>query len=224
MFVMDANEYRRLLSAFHEQVKLLDTNAARVTAKWLHTLDNLLSSGQERNLLFDHLSKVSRTVPAIVILVLERTSLEPLSEARKLIKAAETAVLNEIGRLQKEIRCIDNALMDRGLDIIIGEFMSSVEFVMDYIQLHFNGSTLTAYTCPDVHIAINTIRPTESGYRDTLCNLIGATVERTEIRENDCLRIIFTESRVITISLRPEDAVGPESVEFWSIHGGYWSW
>ena len=224
MFVMDTNEYRRLLSAFHERVRLLDTIAARVTAKWLHTLDSLLTSEQARNLLFDHLSKVSRTVPAIVILVLERTSLEPLSEARILIKAAETSVLNEIGRLQKEICCIDNVLADRGLDIIVGEFMSSVEFVMDYIQLHFNGSTLNAYTCPDVRTAINTLRPTESGYRDALCSLIGATVERTEIRESDCLRIIFTESRAITISLRPEDAVGPESVEFWSRYGGFCTW
>jgi len=39
---------------------------------------------------------------------------------------------------------------------LIGEQLSSVEFVQDYLQLHFDGRTITAYVWPKVFVNIET--------------------------------------------------------------------
>jgi len=221
---MDTSKYRQLLAAFNEQVSSCDSQAGRLTNRWLQSFDTVVSSTPTRFVLMDHLSRVNRSVTAIEILAREQGNLPSIAGAKEVLEATAADLLSEIGRLQKEAQLIDEVIADRGLEMIVGEFMSSVEFVMDYVQLHFNGSALTSFVSPQVHDHGQVFRETEPGYRDTICGLIGAVVTDTEIRLEDVLRITFADSRSITVPLRAEDAVGPECAYFVSATGRWWFW
>jgi hypothetical protein len=221
---MDTSRYRQLLADFSEQVSTCDPQSGRLTSKWLQSFDHLLSFSPARFLLMEHLARVSRSVTAIQILAQEQASLVPLVGASEVLKGTSADLLSEMERLQKEGHRIDEVLTDRGLEGLIGEFMSSVEFVMDYVQLRFNGSALTAFNGLLVHDADQVFCETKPGYRDAICALIGVVVTAVEVREEDFLQITFNESRWITVSLRADDAVGPESAYFTSVSGRWWYW
>jgi hypothetical protein len=221
---MDTSRYRQLLAEFSEQVTICDPQSGRLTNKWLQSFDRLLSLAPVRFLLMEHLSRVSRSVTAIQILAQERASLAPLVGAVEVLKDTSADLLYEMERLQKEGRRIDEVLADRGLEGLVGEFMSSVEFVMDYVQLRFNGSALTAFNGLLVHDAGQVFCETEAGYRDAICALIGVVVSAVEIREEDFIQITFSDSRKIIVPLRADDAVGPESAYLTTTSGRWWYW
>jgi hypothetical protein len=222
--VVNTSRYRQLLAGFNEQVSIRDAQAGRLTSKWLESLDHLSSSTQAKFLLADHLSRVSRSVIAIQILAQERGSPVPLVGAREVLEAITADLLSEIERLLKQARRIDEVLSDRGLEMIVGESLSSVEFVMDYVRLGFNESSLTTFVGPQVQNLDRILSETDPGYRDALCALIGVVVSSTEVREEEVLRITFTDGRAITVSLRAEEAVGPEYAYFTSRSGLWRSW
>jgi hypothetical protein len=224
MFVPDLRDYRRFLSAFSDQIAQYDGKCAQVTKKWLKTLDVLEPSGCSRYLAIDHSQNVARIAPALVILAVDRSSIQPSSEARVKLKAAEEGLLSEIKRLREEMRFVESVLTETGLERLVGEFMSSVEFVMDYLQLRFSDASLTAYRLPDVISDDFTLRPAETGYRDALCGLIGVTVESTKVVEGETLSITFTGGKSLVIPLSNADGSCPETVEFWARFGGFWSW
>jgi hypothetical protein len=221
---METSRYRQLLATFNEQVSQHDSQAGRLTNKWLQSFDVLTSSTPTRFMLTSHMARVGRSVTAIEIIAREQGSLPPLAGAREVLEATAADLRSEIARLQKEARQIDEVLADRGLEMIVGEFMSSVEFVMDYVQLGFNGSTLTSFVGPRVHDHGQVFQETEPGYRNAICALIGEVVSSTEVREQDILRITFADNRSITVSLRAEDATGPECAYFISASGRWWFW
>ena len=96
---------------------------------------------------------------------------------------------------------------------LVGEVLSSVEFVADYVQLWFNGPCLTAYTPPTIAWGSESLSSEASGYRDGLCRQIGYRVDRTEVDDKQAL-VFFANGAVISISLRDEDYRGPEALEF----------
>jgi hypothetical protein len=91
------------------------------------------------------------------------------------------------------------------LKLILGAQLSSVEFVMDYVQLHFDGPTLTVYFWPVVKRNGNISRFGEPDYRDELCGRIGHKVVSAFLREDEAIDITFDDRAEIHISLRPED-------------------
>ena len=221
MLSEDVAEYRRLLGDFHEQLAPYNAEGARIAENWLQALND---PAFPRHLLAEHTVKVNKTASALAYIALERVPKEPHSEARERLESTLSALAFVIFRLQGELRKIDDALADRGLKAIVGEFLSSVEFVMDYVHLRFCGATLTAFACPDVQTQNRFFPPNSHGYRDALCSLIGASVENTEIREGAFLRIFFTEDRSITVQLEPDKAIRRESANFWSTSDRLWSW
>ena len=221
---MDTTRYRQLLAAFHEQVSVRDSQAGRLTNQWLRSFDVVTSTEPSRFMLTGHLSRVRRSVTAIEILARQQGTLAPVAGAREVLEATAADLLSEIERLQKQGRHIDEVLADRGLETIVGEFMSSVEFAMDCVQLRFNGSALTAFVSLQVHNRDQTFRKADPGYRDAICALIGAAVAGTEVREGEVLRIIFAEDHSIAVSLRAEGSAGPESAYFVSESGRWWFW
>ena len=221
---MNTSRYRQLLASFNEQVSMRDVQAGRLTSKWLELFDSLTSSTQARTTLTDHLSRVSRSVVAIQILAQERGSVPPFEGAREALDATTTDLLSEIDRLLKLVRRIVEVLADRGLETIVGESLTSVEFVMDYVVLGFNESRLTTFVVPHVQNLDRTFSQTDSGYRDALCALIGVVVTSTEVREEEVLRITFTDGCAIAVSLRSVDAVGQEHAFFSSRSGLWWTW
>lgn len=108
------------------------------------------------------------------------------------------------------------------LQTIVGEQMSSVEFIMDYVQLRFDGATLTTFTLPTVSRENQTLHWGESGYRDELCRQIGHLVKSVSIRSKEFIEISFDDSVVIQISLRESDYQGPEAAMFHSVSDKWW--
>jgi hypothetical protein len=100
------------------------------------------------------------------------------------------------------------------LDDIVGAQLSSVEFVQDYVQLHFDGPTLTALVLPTVHLSGRNVRFGDYGYRDELCARIGRKVVLAELIDSIGVTVRFDDGAEINISLRPEDSVGPEAGHF----------
>jgi len=107
-----------------------------------------------------------------------------------------------------------NPTLADGLKTLVGEQLSSVEFVADYVQLWFNGPCLTAHTPPTVSSDGNNLAWGDLRYRDALCEQIGRSVERTLV-DAEQVAIVFDNGASVSISLREEDYRSSEALEFW---------
>lgn len=92
--------------------------------------------------------------------------------------------------------------------------LAAVTFVRDYVQLQFDGPTITAVTLPSVCNSGKVFASGSPGWRDQLCGRIGKRVSRAIARAGVCLQIDFIDGSSIAISLRPEDTRGAESAIF----------
>jgi len=109
-------------------------------------------------------------------------------------------------------------LAENFLRPIIGEYLSGVCFVMDYVQLQFNGSGLSAYNPLSVHSGETTwVRP-DSGWADALRGRIGQLVQGAHASDTELI-IEFADRTEFRMSLRDEDYEGPEAFEFSSPGG-----
>lgn len=108
-----------------------------------------------------------------------------------------------------------SATFEQALQVLVGEQLSSVEFVMDYVQMRFNGQCLTVYSAAH-RIETNGVPVAwgESGYRDALCNLIRHKVREINVTVSESLSLAFDEGSVWYLSLRDSDYIGPEAVMF----------
>lgn len=224
---MDLNRYKSLLTATGSRLSEIgDTKGERFFLRWLRALDELKTVSHPNLRLRKQVAEVQRSTKAIVILATERY-LSPTAVGNP--KQAELEsdmekLLRESAQIMKTLDTVDEVLADRGLPEIVNEFLSSVEFVMDYVQLRFFSSTLTALTSPEVREGHSVHRPGDSGYRDALCRRIGVVVREVEVREEQELAIAFNDDSSVHVSLRAEDSVGPESATFSSASGGFWVW
>ena len=105
-----------------------------------------------------------------------------------------------------------------GLEGLIGEQLSAVTFLMDYVQFQFDGAVLTAFTSPAVVSGGERLQFPAMGSRDALCSLIGGRVIAVDIRDEDAieLRIRASESqdRMLTIPIDAASYRGPEAAVF----------
>ena len=108
------------------------------------------------------------------------------------------------------------------LQLIIGEELSAVVFVRDYVQLQFDGPGLTAINDPTVVVGGRAYTTTTAGYRDALCGQIGHSVVSAEVASDMEITIEFDDGSTISISLREQDYLyGPEAAVF---HHGKNTW
>ena len=96
---------------------------------------------------------------------------------------------------------------------IVGEQLSAVSFVMDYLQLQFDAYFLTVLTSLTVVVDQTSHRPGDLNYRNTLCERITHKVEHVALT-GEYLRVGFDDNAVFEISLKEEDYVGPEAINF----------
>ncbi len=75
--------------------------------------------------------------------------------------------------------------------------LTSVAFVGDYVQLVFNGPTLSCFTWPTVKSGGSELRIGEPGYRDALCDLMSRAVSSAVEREGDGLRIDLGDAAIV---------------------------
>ena len=103
-----------------------------------------------------------------------------------------------------------------------GKSLSSVEFVQDYVQLRFDGSTLTAYIWPYLQVGSQTFSWGDLPYKDSLCARIGVQVKDASFIDGRDLTIWFEDGAMLKISLRDEDYRGPEALQFVNDQGSTW--
>lgn len=112
------------------------------------------------------------------------------------------------------------------LAALIGLRLASVEFVMDYHQFRFDGGArIEALIPPVVRVGQSELSVGDPGYRDALCEGIGATVTAAKVEEGNeaCMRL--SSGIEIAISLRAEDYRDrPEALVFELDRDNFWVW
>lgn len=99
----------------------------------------------------------------------------------------------------------------KSLERLVGLDVPEICFARDHIQILFDDVVLTCYTLPEVHVAGERVALQDERYRDLLCSFIGEVVQSVAEVPQSELRITFGNQNYITISLRREDARGPEA-------------
>lgn len=94
---------------------------------------------------------------------------------------------------------------------IVGEELTAVEFVQDYLQLRFDGPLLTFYAWPHVLLSEFSVAFGEPEYRNALCAQINEKVEEAALEEGDSLTVKLENGTVFALSLREEDLDGPQA-------------
>ena len=107
------------------------------------------------------------------------------------------------------------------LSYLVGEQLSSVEFVQDYLQLRFDGPTLNVTGPIVVTAGDHRHAAWEPGFRDLLCGQIGKLIASVTQRAEEALVFTFEDGSAITVSLAPFDGC-PEALYFHDPHRNTW--
>src|SRR5688572_21348170 len=97
-------------------------------------------------------------------------------------------------------------------DLLVGEQLSAVSFVMDYVEFHFDGHVVRALTNPRVTSAGAVLSFPTKGSRDALCALIGGVVASVTFQEDIALRLSFVERGELVLPLDAAAMQGPEAL------------
>ena len=95
----------------------------------------------------------------------------------------------------------------------MGQELSGVTFVRDYLQLQFNLAVmLNAFTPVTVRRGDTSATFGEDAFANLLLSQIGRLVRGVELRPEEALDMTFDDGSLISVSLRPEHYVGPEAI------------
>lgn len=96
---------------------------------------------------------------------------------------------------------------------LIGEELSAVVFVRDYLQLEFNPPPrLNVMTPMIVESEGRRITQAEDSFANTIIAQIGKFVASVRYSQDTFLSLDFSDGSSIIISLKPDDYVGAEAV------------
>jgi hypothetical protein len=112
---------------------------------------------------------------------------------------------------------------EKSLQVIIGEQLSAVTFVQDYVQLHFDGPRLTVFSHAVVMLGDKTFHGGKPGFRDALCGSIAKKVTEARVAYGDNISISFADGSMIKISLKDENYPDGEAVSFDTGGNEWWS-
>lgn len=98
------------------------------------------------------------------------------------------------------------------LDQLKSQRLSSVEFVQDYIQLHFDDYTLTVYNPVKITQGASSLPEKQIGFKDALCNLINRIVRDVSYTESDRVEVAFDSGSCVVVSIAAKDYSGPEAL------------
>lgn len=104
---------------------------------------------------------------------------------------------------------------------VIGEKLSSVTFVLNYVQVDFDGKQFTAYSWPTVGEKDRRTNFEDHGYRDALCSLIARVVVNVE-HLVAVLRIRFSDGSALDFDILEEED-GREKLMFHDTTSNIWS-
>lgn len=108
---------------------------------------------------------------------------------------------------------------------LIGEEISAVVFVRDYVEFHFGGPVLRSLSDP-VIVTDDGVEHhfPEPGSRDALCRVIGSTVRTVDLEDDHRLEMTTSDGSRITIPLDFGHRQGPEAMHFVPEQGGIQVW
>jgi hypothetical protein len=109
------------------------------------------------------------------------------------------------------------------LDSLKKEQLSSVEFVQDYLQLHFDGTTFTCYVWPIVKSKAIVFKHDHVDYKNQLCSLIAQIVDDIILIEGVSITITFANSSMIELSLDKNDPNVENEIAILSDDNNNWS-
>jgi hypothetical protein len=99
---------------------------------------------------------------------------------------------------------------------VVGRKLSGVTFVMDYVQLQFDPPPIVnALTPITVRCGSKIAATGAESFRNLLCEQIPKTVSSARLIEAEALTFTLEDGSTISLSLRPEDYVCPEAVNFY---------
>jgi hypothetical protein len=100
------------------------------------------------------------------------------------------------------------------LDVLLdAEPLSQVVFVHDYIQLVFQCTYFNLYNRVTVHRDGCALGSSDVGFADELQRLVGERVVDTLSEEGQFVAVKFERGTRVSVSLRAEDANGPEAFD-----------
>jgi hypothetical protein len=97
------------------------------------------------------------------------------------------------------------------LSAIVGQELSAVEFVQDYLQLRFDGPTLALFVWPEVFREEGSYAYGEPEFRNFLCALLAEHVTAATLEEDEALEIEFESGVILRATLRSEEIAVPEA-------------
>lgn len=97
---------------------------------------------------------------------------------------------------------------------LVGEEISGICFVRDYVEIHFDGPILRSLARPSVTVGQEMSTFPEEGSRDQLCRLIGHTVIRIEITEGHSIELWASSGASLRIPLDGTNSSWPEAAHF----------
>jgi hypothetical protein len=99
------------------------------------------------------------------------------------------------------------------LSRVVGEQLTTVMFVMDYLKLQFNDPVLTVLTPVLVRMGDRSYQLGDLPWRDSLCDRITRTVSELFLAA-DHLQITFDDGSNFLITLKDEARAGNEAILF----------
>lgn len=106
---------------------------------------------------------------------------------------------------------------DWGADLV-GERLVGVRFVLDYLQLQFDGGISNLYVWPEIHLVGSVLRFGDATYRDALCAFIADEVKATDIFTDDGAVIVFGSGELV---ISPEAIRTHDQPEVFYGFGGF---
>lgn len=102
----------------------------------------------------------------------------------------------------------------RSVEVLVGEQLSAVSFVQDYVELHFDGPVVRSLTNPIARNGQHQVQFPAPGSRDALCEFIGRSVASVELNESLALALHFEGGGSITVPLDDVSCRGQEAMHF----------
>jgi hypothetical protein len=112
---------------------------------------------------------------------------------------------------------------EKSLQMLIGEQLSAVTFVQDYLQLHFDGPRLTVFSPPVIRLGEQTFYKGKPGFRDALCHNIAKKVTEVRVAYGESIAIRFADGATIHIPLQDAGCPDGEAVNFDAGGNVWWS-
>ncbi len=103
--------------------------------------------------------------------------------------------------------------------LINTDALSEVRVVHDYIQFIFGPHTLSLYAPLSVVAGARTLTRNDAGYYDCICSLVGQSLVAVVRDGRVQLEFVFSGGTKLMLSLRQEDAVGPEVAQLSRLGG-----